>query len=136
MRGPRRLALRKWRGLTAKPTGNIAMPLRFADPAPEAYHAPLVIRHPLDGVLTKAGDQQIVYRDQAAFTYRQFVDRIGRLASLLEELGTAQGLIVALMAWDRHRLLEVSISVHKLGTVRQHVNVRLPPHTIHNHQHT
>src|SRR3546814_12655487 len=80
MRGPRRLALRKWRGLTAKPTGNIAMPLRFADPAPEAYHAPLVIRHLLDGVLTKAGDQQIVYRDQAAFTYRQFVDRIGRLA--------------------------------------------------------
>src|SRR3546814_12921278 len=103
MRGPRRLALRKWRGLTAKPTGNIAMPLRFADPAPEAYHAPLVIRHLLDGVLTKEGDQQIVYRDQAAFTYRQFVDRIGRLASLLEAIGTEQGMTVAVRDGERDR---------------------------------
>src|SRR3546814_3802905 len=79
------------------------MPLRFADPAPEAYHAPLVIRHLLDGVLTKAGDQQIVYRDQAAFTYRQFVDRIGRLASLLEALGTEQGMTVAVLDWASHR---------------------------------
>src|SRR3546814_20564172 len=86
------------------------MPLRFADPAPEAYHAPLVIRHLLDGVLTKAGDQQIVYRDQAAFTYRQFVDLLGRLASLLAALGTEQGLTVAVMDCYSHRYLESSFS--------------------------
>src|SRR3546814_8760416 len=103
------------------------MPLRFADPAPEAYHAPLVIRHLLDGVLTKAGDQQIVYRDQAAFTYRQFVDRIGRLASLLEALGTEQGMTVAVMDWDSHRYLEVYFAVPMMGAVRQ--TVRSEEHT-------
>ncbi|MFD0849028.1 long-chain-fatty-acid--CoA ligase [Sphingosinicella xenopeptidilytica] len=102
------------------------MPLRFANPAPEAYHAPLIIRHLLDGVLTKAGDQQIVYRDQAAFTYREFVDRVGRLASLLETLGTEQGMTVAVMDWDSHRYLEAYFAVPMMGAVLQTVNVRLP----------
>src|SRR3546814_1757434 len=102
------------------------MPLRFADPAPQAYHAPLVIRHLLDGVLKKAGDQQIVYREQAAFTYRQFLDRIGRPASLLEALGTEQGMTVAVMDWDSHRYLEAYFAVPMMGAVLQTVNVRLP----------
>lgn len=102
------------------------MPLRFAEPAPEAYHTPLTIRHLLAGVLTKAGDQQIVYRDQATFTYREFVDRVGRLASLLEGLGTGQGMTVAVMDWDSHRYLEAYFAVPMMGAVLQTVNVRLP----------
>ncbi|WP_157219583.1 long-chain-fatty-acid--CoA ligase [Flavisphingomonas formosensis] len=103
------------------------MPLRFAEPAPEVYHAPLTIRHLLAGVLTKAGNQQIVYRDQAAFTYREFIDRVGRLASLLEGLGTEQGMTVAVMDWDSHRYLEAYFAVPMMGAVLQTVNVRLPP---------
>src|SRR3546814_7572775 len=85
-----------------------------------------VIRDLLDGVRTKAGGQQIVYRDQAAFTYRQCVDRIGRLASLLEALGTEQGMTVAVMDWDSHRYLEAYFAVPMMGAVLQTVNVRLP----------
>ncbi|WP_176595497.1 MULTISPECIES: fatty acid--CoA ligase [Sphingobium] len=102
------------------------MPLRFAEPAPEAYHFPLTIRHLLDGVLTKAGDQQIVYRDQAAFSYREFVGRVGRLASLLDGLGAQQGMTVAVMDWDSHRYLEAYFAVPMMGAVLQTVNIRLP----------
>ncbi len=103
------------------------MPLRFAMPATEAYHAPLTIRHLLDGVLSRAADQEIVYRDQARFTYREMFGRIGRLASLLEGAGAGRGTTVAVMDWDSHRYLEAYFAVPMMGAVLQTVNVRLPP---------
>ncbi len=102
------------------------MPLRFADPAAEFYRTPLTIRHILDGVVAKAGDKQIVYRDQASFSYGEFVGRIGRLASLLEGVGTKLGATVAVMDWDSHRYLECYFAVPMMGAVLQTVNVRLP----------
>ncbi len=102
------------------------MPLRFAEPAAEAYQVPLTIRHLLDGVVTKAADQQIVYRDQASYTYREFVGRVGRLASLLGAAGGTQGMTVAVMDWDSHRYLEAYFGVPMMGAVLQTVNVRLP----------
>jgi fatty-acyl-CoA synthase len=106
------------------------MPLRFADPAPEAYDFPLTIRHLLDAALISAGDQEIVYRDQARFTYREFRGRIGRLASLLTDLGAEQGMTVAVMDWDSHRYLEAYFAVPMMGAVLQTVNVRLSPQQI------
>ena len=102
------------------------MPLRYAESAAEAYHVPLTIRHLLDGVLTKAGDQQIVYRDQATFTYRVFVERVGRLANTLAGLGIEQGMTVAVMDWDSHRYLEAYFAIPMMGALLQTVNVRLP----------
>ena len=67
------------------------MTLRFAEPAVEAYQMPLTIRHLLNGVIVKAGDQRIVYRDRSSYTYREFVGRVGRLASLLSAAGAAEG---------------------------------------------
>ncbi|AUW56986.1 long-chain fatty acid--CoA ligase [Sphingobium sp. SCG-1] len=103
------------------------MPLRFAEPAKEVYQYPLTIRHLLDGVLTRAADQQIVYRDQASFTYRDLVERIGRLASLLKDVGGDQGMTVAVMDWDSHRYLEAYFAIPMMGAVLQTVNVRMPP---------
>jgi fatty-acyl-CoA synthase len=103
------------------------MALRFAEPAPEAYSFPLTIRHLLDSALMTAPDQEIVYRDQGRYTYRQFFGRVGRLASLLEEAGAAQGMTVAVMDWDSHRYLEAYFAVPMMGAVLQMVNVRLPP---------
>ena len=57
------------------------MPLRFAERADEAYSFPLTIGHLLDAALTTSGDQEIVYRDQLRFTYRELRQRIGRLAA-------------------------------------------------------
>jgi fatty-acyl-CoA synthase len=103
------------------------MSLRFAEPAAEAYQIPLTIRHLLDGVLVKAAEQQIVYRDQGSYSYREFFGRIGRLASLLSTAGAEQGVTVAVMDWDSHRYLEAYFAVPMMGAVLQTVNVRLPP---------
>src|SRR5580698_2888952 len=102
------------------------MPLRFVEPAPEAYRFPLTIRHLLDSALMTAGDQEIVYRDQSRYTYREFSGRIGRLASLLESVGAEQGMTIAVMDWDSHRYLEAYFAVPMMGAVLQTVNIRLP----------
>jgi fatty-acyl-CoA synthase len=103
------------------------MPLRFTEPATEAYRFPLTIRHLLDSALTTAGDRRIVYRDQGSWTYQEFAGRVGRLASLLKEIGAEQGMTVAVMDWDSHRYLEAYFAVPMMGAVLQTVNVRLPP---------
>ncbi len=103
------------------------MPLRFADSAREAYHFPLTIGHLLDSALTSAADQEIVYRDQLRFTYRELRQRIGRLASLLTDLGAEEGMTIGVMDWDSHRYLEAYFGIPMMGAVLQTVNVRLSP---------
>lgn len=102
------------------------MPLRFAESATEAYRVPLTIRHLLDSAMLSAADQEIVYRDQSRYTYRTFVGRLGRLASLLTAIGAERGMTVAVMDWDSHRYLEAYFSIPMMGAVLQTVNVRLP----------
>jgi fatty-acyl-CoA synthase len=103
------------------------MPLRFADAAPEAYAFPLTIGHLLDGVVDRSGDQQIVYRTEVVLTYRQLIERIGRLASVLSGVGVREGTTVAVMDWDSHRYLEAYFAVPMMGAVLQTVNIRMPP---------
>lgn len=102
------------------------MPLRFADATDEAYYFPLTIGHLLDRALVTSADQEIVYRDQRRFTYREFAGRIGRLASALAALGVEEGMTVSVMDWDSHRYLEAYFAVPMMGAVLQSVNVRLP----------
>jgi fatty-acyl-CoA synthase len=103
------------------------MPLRFAEPAPEAYQFPLTIGHLLDSVIMTSGNREIVYRDQVRLTYRQLRERIGRLASMLNSLGARQGTTVAVMDWDSHRYLEAYFAVPMMGGVLLTVNIRLAP---------
>jgi fatty-acyl-CoA synthase len=107
-------------------TQECIMPLRFAERSTEFHQFPLTIRRLLDGVLTKAADQQIIYRDQHTYTYREFYGRISRLASLLASIGAEQGTTVAIMDWDSHRYLEAYFAIPMMGAVLQTVNVRLP----------
>lgn len=102
------------------------MPLRFVEPAAEAYRYPLTIGHLLEAALLTSADQQIVYRDRLRFTYRDLRGRVGRLASLLTALGAGEGDTVAVMDWDSHRYLEAYFAVPMMGAVLQTVNVRLP----------
>jgi len=46
-----------------------------------AYSCPLLIKNLLNSALIRAPEQEIVYRSQARFSYRDFHDRVGRLAS-------------------------------------------------------
>ncbi len=103
------------------------MPLRFADPTDEAYRFPLTIGHLLDAAMVTSGAQEIVYRDQLRFTYRELRRRIGRLASLLTDLGAEEGMTIGVMDWDSHRYLEAYFAVPMMGAVLQTVNVRLSP---------
>jgi len=102
------------------------MPLRFPETAREAYRFPLTIRHLLDSALMTAADQEILYRDKGGYTYREFVGRIGRLASVLQGVGAERGMTIAVMDWDSHRYLEAYFAVPMMGAVLQTVNVRLP----------
>lgn len=102
------------------------MGLRFPEPADEAYGFPLTIGHLLNAARGPAAEQKITYRDETTITYRTLVDRIGRLASMLTDLGVAEGVTVAVMDWDSHRYLEAFFAVPMMGAVLQNVNVRLP----------
>lgn len=102
------------------------MTLRYAKAAPENYHYPLLIGQLLGNVLTIAGDARIHYRDKASFTYPEFVSRVGRLASVLRDLGVGPGTTVSVMDWDSHRYLECYFAVPMMGAVLHTVNVRLP----------
>src|SRR5574337_780380 len=103
-------------------------PLIEATPAAYAY--PLLIKHLLHTPLQQAAEQEIVYRGQHRYTYRDLRERIGQLASALAGLGVRHGNTVAAMDWDSHRYLESYFAVPMMGAVLMTVNVRLSPEQI------
>lgn len=93
--------------------------------APQAYAYPLLVRQLLLNSLSLYGDQQITYRGQQRHSYREFRQRVGRLASALAAQGVAHGTTVAVMDWDSHRYLECYFGVPMMGATLFTVNVRL-----------
>lgn len=106
------------------------MPFEPIVTTPSAYAYPLLIKQLLHSARATAGEQEIVYRDQSRYSYRQFFERISRLANALTELGVGPGSTVAVMDWDSHRYLEAFFAVPMMGAVLQTVNVRLSPEQI------
>jgi len=90
-----------------------------------AYEYPLIIKQLLITPLRQYAGQEIIYRDQKRFTYRQFGERLARLGSALARLGIRHGDTVAVMDWDTHRYLECFFAVPMSGAVLQTVNIRL-----------
>ena len=99
-------------------------------PTPSAYTYPLVIKQLLINAMSLYGDQEITYRGEQRFTYRQFQGRIGQLANALAELGVQPGTTVAVMDWDSHRYLESYFAIPMMGATLFTVNVRLSPQQI------
>ncbi len=106
------------------------MPVRIIPPTPSAYTYPLLIKHLLHSPMTRAPDQEIVYRDLRRRTYREFRERIGRLASGLTQIGVDQGDVVAILEWDSDRYHECYFAIPMMGAVMQTVNVSLVPEDI------
>lgn len=102
------------------------MALRYAEASEETYNYPLTIGHLLDRALVTSAEQEIIYRDQLRYTYREFAQRVGRLASVLSRLGGGEGETISVLDWDSHRYLEAYFAVPMMGAVLQSVNVRLP----------
>ena len=98
--------------------------------ASSAYAYPLLIKQLLHAPMALAADQEIVYRDQFRYRYRDFRSRLARLANLLGGLGVRHGGTVAVMDWDSHRYLECYFAVPMIGATLLTVNVRLSPQQI------
>jgi len=90
-----------------------------------AYDYPLIVKKLLNTPLVHSPSQEIVYRDQFRYTYRDLYDRIHRLASGLSGLGVKPGDTVAVFDYDSHRFLECFFAVPMMGCVLQMVNWRL-----------
>ena len=97
---------------------------------PNAYAYPLLVKQLLTNSLSLYGDQEITYRGEVRYTYRDFRRRVGQLASVLEGLGVRHGATVAVMDWDSHRYLESYFAIPMMGATLFTVNVRLAPHQI------
>ena len=87
-------------------------------PAVESAHGyPLLLKQLLKTPILHFPDQEIVYRDQGRFTYRDLYARITRLADGLARLGVGPGDKIAVMDWDSHRYLECFFAVPMMGAV-------------------
>src|SRR5262245_27738278 len=95
-----------------------------------AYSSPLLIKHLLNSALLRAPEQEIVYRSQARFSYRDFRDRVGRLASGLAKVRVQSGDTVGVMDLDSHRYLKCFFAIPMMGAVLHTINVRLSPEQI------
>jgi len=93
--------------------------------ASSAYAYPLLIKQLLHTPMAVVPDQEIVYRDQVRYRYRDFRSRLARLANALTRLGIGPGDVVAVMDWDSHRYLECYFAIPMMGATLMTVNVRL-----------
>jgi fatty-acyl-CoA synthase len=95
------------------------------EPTGSAYEFPLLIRDLLHSGVSRAPEQEIVYADKKRMTYREFGERVSRLAAGLTALSVKAGDTVAVMDWDTHRYLECFFAVPMIGAVLHTINVRL-----------
>jgi 3-(methylthio)propionyl---CoA ligase len=71
------------------------------------------------------GERLAVVHGQRRFTYREFRDRVRRLAHALAKAGVTRGDTVAIMAANCPALLEAHYAVPMLGAVLNPINIRL-----------
>ncbi|MCP4627516.1 MAG: AMP-binding protein, partial [bacterium] len=91
----------------------------------EFHDSPLIIKKLLNTPLIYSPDQEIVYRDQLRYSYRDLNERIHRLANGLTKKGIIPGDTVAVFDYDSNRFLECFFAVPMMGAVMQMVNWRL-----------
>lgn len=101
------------------------MPVSITPSIESAYAYPLLIKNLLFSPVAYHPNREIVYRDQLRYTYRDFRERVQRLANALTDLGVKTGDTVAVMDWDSHRYLECFFAVPMIGAVLHTINVRL-----------
>ena len=92
---------------------------------PSASGYSLLIKNILFSPFAYNPDKEIVYRNLVRITYRQFRERVARLAHALIKLGVKPGDTVAVMDWDSHRYLECYFAIPMIGAVIHMVNIRL-----------
>ena len=74
--------------------------------------------------------QEIVYKGEKRFTYKEFHKRVRKLANSLIEMGIKKGDTVAVMDYDSNRYLECYFAIPMIGAILHTINVRLSPEQI------
>jgi fatty-acyl-CoA synthase len=91
----------------------------------QAFSYQLLIKTLLQNPIIYNPNQEIVYKDKKRITYKEFHQRVAKLANLLSNMGVEKGDTVAVMDYDSHRYLELYFAVPMIGAVLHTVNVRL-----------
>lgn len=95
-----------------------------------AYDYQLLIKHLLEHGVAWAPDQEILYRDNFRYTYRDMYQRVLKLASALQQLGVSQGAKVGVIERDSHRYLEMYFAIPGIGAVLHTINPNLAPESV------
>jgi fatty-acyl-CoA synthase len=90
-----------------------------------AYNFQLLLKFLLEHGVAWAPNQEIIYRNQVRYTYKQMYLRVLKLASALESIGVGKNTVVGVMEWDSHRYLEMYFGIPGLGAVLHTINPRL-----------
>src|SRR5579859_1444901 len=89
---------------------------------------PLTLQHVFERGTRLYADREIVSGGTAGshrYTYREFGQRVHRLANALRDSGIKPGDRVATFAWNHYRHLELYFAVPMLGSVLHTLNIRL-----------
>ncbi len=81
----------------------------------------------LEKALSLYAEKEAVVCSQKRFTYRQFADRIFRLAHFLKAMGIGKGDCVAILHQNSHQFIEAYFAVAQLGAILNPLNIRLSP---------
>jgi fatty-acyl-CoA synthase len=95
-----------------------------------AYRFPLLIRSLFRSAMNRDTSEEIVQPGVVRRSYREFGERVHRLASALADIGVTAGQTVAVMDWDTPRYLECFFAIPMMGAVLHTVNVRLSPEQV------
>jgi fatty-acyl-CoA synthase len=89
---------------------------------------PLTLQHIFERGTRLFPDREIVSGGAGGshrHTYRQFGERVHRLANALKDMGIQPGDRVGTFAWNHHRHLELYFAVPMIGAVLHTLNIRL-----------
>ena len=90
----------------------------------------LLIKNILQTPIQSNPDQEIVYKGEKRFTYKDFHKRVKKLANALTKMGVKKGDTVAVMDYDSNRYLECYFAIPMIGAILHTINIRLSPEQI------
>ena len=105
------------------------MPTKILPSAPSASEYPLLIKRILTSYQRFEKHNSIVHGNDR-FSYREFYERVCRLANALKELGIKEGDTIGVLDWDTNRYLECYFAIPMIGAILHTVNIRLSPDQI------
>ncbi len=76
------------------------------------------------------GDKTGIVDGDRRFTYKEFDQRVNRLANAFDDLGVGKGQVVSFLTYNAHQLLEAYFAVPQIEAILNPINIRLSPQEI------